>query len=97
MKNIYSFSKKPRSPRRIFWASFFTSLILLLLIGGILAVDFTCRSTALGDTAPILSLSASTGKTLLHFHSLGLEKTVDVTWGADFWRFICDFVCVPHK
>ncbi len=87
-----------RESRKSFWFSLSLSLALFLIAAGFLKVDAEGRRLSFGDdTPPFQTVDAGNGKTDLEIHLFGADRRVDITKIYDFWIFLLDFSCIPHK
>ncbi len=90
--------KQDPKGRRAFLLSLGISLFLLLTAAGLVAVDWQGRSLSFGDDDPPFRVVDGPGdKTELEVKLLGAEGRVDITKLNDFFDFLCDFGCIPHK
>lgn len=90
--------RKETAGRRTFFISLGITLFLLITAVGFILVDWQGRRLSFGDPTPPFHLVDRPGeKTELEIRLLGLEKRVDITKLADFFNFLCDFSCIPHK
>lgn len=84
--------------RRVFWRSLGISLFLLLIVAGLVTVDYQGRRLSFGDDDPPLhTVDMPGGRTELEIKLLGLEKRVDITEIDKFWNLFLDFSCIPHN
>lgn len=97
MKNIHSHSRSHK-PRRMFLISFSITLTLAIVLFGMVTADYSCRSTALGDTVPPFQVERlSDGSATLKVHTMGLETELDVSAGIYAWDFVREFLCLPAE
>lgn len=90
--------RKDKTSGRLFWCSLGMSLSLLLAVGGIVVVDYQGRRLSFGDDTPPFRVADKPGNRVeLEMDLLGVEKAWDVTGIDEFWKFLCDFGCIPHK
>ncbi len=90
--------KKDRKNRQIFLCSLGVALSLLIAVLGIAAVDYEGRRMSFGDSVlPLHVEETAEGRKTLEIRLLGQEGQVDVTFLKDFFDFLCDFGCIPHK
>lgn len=69
---------------RCFWASFFATLCLIMLVCGIVTVDYQTARVGFGQSQPLILVQVSEEKTSLSIHVLGAGGEWDVT-AADKW------------
>lgn len=82
---------------RVFWSSFFATLLLITLAYGILLVDAKGRKLSFNDSSPPFELEYYADETVqLQINAFSLKKKVDVTHVVRVWHFIADFLCIPH-
>lgn len=87
-----------RTERRVFLCSLGVTLCILILVIGLVTVDYQGRRLSFGDTAPPLEKAVSPdGGTRLFMRAFGLEGSLDITWFEKFWNFFLDFSCIPHR
>lgn len=90
--------KKGSEGRRAFLCSLGVTLSLLILGAGIVTVDYQGRRLSFGDAdPPVAVLDKPGGGAELEIKLLGMEKQVDITELDEFWDFLRDFGCIPHK
>lgn len=82
---------------RTFWVAFFSALIVIVLVLGILFVDAEGRKLSFNDTAPPFEMIYRADRTAeLQINAFSLDRRVDVTAAVRVWHFIADFFCIPH-
>ncbi len=87
-----------KKSRRPFFYSLGISLFLLLIVAGLLMVDYQGRRLSFGDgDLPFEKKDMPGGKTEVQIKLLGLEKRVDITKIDKFCNFLLDFSCIPHS
>ncbi len=90
--------KRDPKGRRTFLFSLGASLFLLITVLGIATVDYQGRRLSFGDdTLPLHVEDRPGGGTDLEVKLLGIDKRVDITKIDEFWNFLLDFGCIPHK
>lgn len=90
--------KQDRPAKRTFLISLGTALFLLLTAAGFITVDYQGRRLSFGDDAlPLEVVDKPGGGKELDVRLMGLETQVDVTVLSDFFDFLCDFGCIPHR
>lgn len=75
------YSKKARC----FWASFMTTLCLILLGCGLITADYNTRWVGFGKAAPVAGvISEESGQIKLEIDTMGIEQRLDITqlWNA---------------
>lgn len=70
--------------RRCFWASFFSTLCLIILVCGVVTVDYQTTKVGFGERQPMILVQVSEGKTTLSLHVLGMGGEWDIT-ELDSW------------
>lgn len=81
-----------------FLISFVSTVLVLLLFFGMLAVDAEGRRLSFGDTAPPFEVAYNTdGTAELKINAFSLDKSVPVTGLVRSWHFVADFLCIPHR
>lgn len=85
------------SRKRIFGISFITAFCAILLVLGVVRADFESRKMGFGDKTPPLSVSEDGEEVMLRVYSLGIDKEIDVSFGAKIWKNILEFFCAPSK
>lgn len=84
--------------RRVFFCTFGLASAALLLMVGLITVDYRGRSMSFGETAlPVSVAVAESGKTALHLRFFEVDASMDITPVKKFLDFFCDFCCIPHK
>lgn len=87
-----------RAERRVFLCSLGVTLCILILVIGLVAVDYQGRRLSFGDTAPPLEKAMSPdGGTRLVMRAFGFQGSLDITWLEKIWNFFLDFSCIPHR
>ena len=87
-----------RAERRVFLCSLGVTLCILILVIGLITVDYQGRRLSFGDTAPPLEKTvAPDGGAWLAVRAFGLEGQLNITWLEKFWNFFLDFSCIPHR
>ena len=82
---------------RAFLLSFFSTLLIVLLIFGLFTVDAQGRRLSFNDTSPALEVMYFEDETAqLQINAFSLDKQVDVTGFVKAWHFVADFFCLPH-
>ena len=82
---------------RAFLASFFATVLVILLLFGLFAVDKEGRRLSFNDTSPALEITYYADRTArLQINAFSLDRQVDVTALVKVWHFIADFFCIPH-
>ncbi|MGN0479578.1 MAG: hypothetical protein ACI4GO_09100 [Hominenteromicrobium sp.] len=82
---------------RSFLISFVCTVLALLLLLGMLAVDAEGRRLSFNDTSPAVELVYNADGTAdLLIHAFSLNRRVRVTGLVKMWHFIADFFCIPH-
>ncbi len=82
----------------MFLCSLGVSMFFLLTALGLATVDYQGRRLSFGDSTPPIHVEDKPGGGAeLEIKLLGLDKRVDVTKLDEFWDFLCDFGCIPHK
>ncbi len=90
--------KKDKSERQVFLFSLGLALFFLIAFTGIVMVDWQGRSLSFGDTSPPFQIEDRPGGGKeLDVKLLGREAQVDITGLGNFFNFLCDFCCIPHK
>lgn len=90
--------KKDRSGRQVFLFTLGLALFVLIAAAGIVMVDWQGRSLSFGDSAPPFQVEDKPGGGKeLDIKLLGREEQVDITGLDNFFNFLCDFSCIPHK
>lgn len=93
--------KKPRrsrAERRVFLCSLGVTLCVLILVFGLITVDYQGRRLSFGDAdLPLEKAVAADGKTRLTVRAFGLQGSFDITELEKFWHFFLDFSCIPHR
>lgn len=83
---------------RAFLLSFFSTLVIVVFIIGILVVDAEGRKLSFNDTSPAFEIIYNTdGTAEMQINAFSLDRRVDVTGPVKVWHFIADFLCIPHK
>lgn len=83
---------------RAFLASFFITLLLLIFVIGLFAVDARGRQLSFNDTAPAFEvIYLPDGRALLQVNAFSLNRRFNVTGPVKLWHFIADFLCIPHE
>ena len=83
--------------RRPFWMALGITLFLLILVCGLVLVDYEGRKLSLGDNhppRPVIHLPGDRAR--LSVKTLGWEGSWDITTLDRAFDFICDFCCLPH-
>lgn len=75
---------KDAQQRRCFLASFFTTLCLILLLCGMVLVDYQTGRVALGEQQPMILVRVAQDSATLNIHVMGADAQWDVT-AADRW------------
>lgn len=70
--------------RRCFWASFFSTLCLIILACGVITVDYQTTKVGFGERQPMILVQVSEEKTTLSLHVLGMGGEWDIT-KIDHW------------
>lgn len=83
---------------RTFLFSFFSTIVILVLIIGLLLVDAEGRRLSFNDTSPAFEILYQTdGTAQMQINAFSLDRRVDVTGLVKAWHFIADFFCIPHR
>lgn len=83
--------------RRPFWMALGITLFLLILVCGLVMVDYEGRKMSFGDNQPPLQVIHLPGdRAQLSVKTLGWEGSWDITTLDRAFDFICDFCCLPH-
>ncbi|WP_283609111.1 hypothetical protein [Faecalispora anaeroviscerum] len=69
---------------RCFWASFFATLCLIILVCGIIMVDYQTARVGFGQSQPLILVQVSEQKTSLSVHVMGAGGEWDIT-ALDQW------------
>lgn len=77
--------------------SFSITLILLFLLGGLVAVDYSGRSMTFDDKTPVAAVQRVGEDTYLNVKVFGIDKSYDVTPVADAVETFADFICFPDS
>ena len=89
---------RSRAERRVFLCSLGVTLCVLILLFGLIAVDYQGRRLSFGDTElPLEKAVTADGKTQLTVRAFGLQGSFDITELEKFWNFFLDFSCIPHR
>lgn len=87
-----------QSNRRAFFIPFLSTICVLGIALGMMAVDYNGRKLSFADDTPPLSVSQEAdGSKYLQVYGFGIQEEVNVTVLADVWKKICDFCCIPNK
>ena len=70
--------------RRCFWASFFTTLCLIMLVCGMITVDYQSARVGFGQSQPLIRILVSEEKTSLSINIMGAGGEWDIT-ALDQW------------
>lgn len=90
--------RSARAERRVFLCSLGVTLCVLILVLGLITVDYQGRRLSFGEALPPLEkVNVPGGGTELALRVFGFEKHVDITWLEKFWDFFLDFSCIPHR
>ena len=82
---------------RVFLLSFFSTLLIVMLIFGLFTVDAQGRRLSFNDTSPALEVLYFEDETAqLQINAFSLDKRLDVTTIVKAWHFVADFFCLPH-
>ena len=82
---------------RPFLLSFFSTLIVILLVFGLFAVDAEGRRLSFNDTSPAMEIVYFEDKTArLQINAFSIDRQIDITPFVKIWHFIADFFCLPH-
>lgn len=83
--------------RRPFWMALGITLFLLILVCGLVLVDYEGRKMSFGDNQPPLQvIHLPEDRAQLSVKTLGWEGSWDITTLDRAFDFICDFCCLPH-
>ncbi|WP_099205599.1 hypothetical protein [Scatolibacter rhodanostii] len=86
-----------RKKKRIFVFSFTITISFLILISGLILVDFQGRKMSTGDKTPPISIVEESEETkYLHIYSLGIDKKIDVSTVSVVWKDIRKFLSLPE-
>ena len=86
-----------KEDRKTFWISLGVTLAVLILVLGVIAVDYQGRRISLGDsTPPFFVFPKEDGGTGLEVKLLGMDKQFDVSKLKNFWELAWDFFCLPR-
>lgn len=83
---------------RCFWLSFLCTLLALLLLIGLVAVDAQGRKLSFNDTSPAAEIVyPGDGTAYISVNAFSLNAKINVTGAVKLWHFIADFFCIPHE
>lgn len=86
-----------RSHARPFFIAFFLTLIILLFVVTVFAVDAQGRRLSFNDTSPAFEVRYHTdGSAELMVNAFSLHRAVNITGIVNVWHFIADFLCIPR-
>lgn len=88
---------KHKEPKKSFLMAFTITLCVLILTAGMIAVDYQGRKLSFGDDTPPFSVHREEDRTELAIRLFGVNQELDITKIDEFWRFLCDFGCLPHS
>lgn len=87
-----------RFSARPFFLSFFATLLVLLFVIGLFAVDSAGRRLSFNDTDPPFEIVyGADGRATLTVHAFSLDRSFDFTGPMRVWRFFADFFCLPRR
>lgn len=87
-----------RAKRRVFFATFSITFVVLMLVVGLITVDYQRRRMSFGEQIlPVSILHGEGEKTTLRLRFFEVDTGVDITLLKNFFDFCCDFCCIPHK
>ena len=87
-----------RKKSQTFLFSLGISLFLFLTAAGLLTVDYQGRRLSFGDDdLPFQKTALPNGGTALQIKLLGAEEQFDITPLENFYKFLLDFSCIPHR
>lgn len=82
---------------RPFLFSFFSTILVALLIFGLFAVDAEGRRLSFNDTSPALEILYFEDETAqLQINAFSIDRRLNITPFVKAWHFVADFFCLPH-
>lgn len=83
---------------RSFMISFISTVLVLLLFIGMLAVDAEGRRLSFNDTSPAVEVVYNAdGTAEMQINAFSIDRSVNVTGLVKTWHFVADFFCIPHR
>lgn len=83
---------------RSFMVSFVSTVLVLLLFIGMLAVDAEGRRLSFNDTSPAVEVVYNAdGTARMQINAFSIDRSVNVTGLVKAWHFVADFFCIPHR
>lgn len=81
--------KSQKNKIRIFYVSFFSTICVVLLLWGLIKVDFQGRKISTGDkTPPFEIVRQDQNQVYFQITSMGIEKKWDISFAANSWEKI---------
>jgi len=82
---------------RTFLMSFFVTLLLVVFVIGIFAVDAEGRRLSFNDTSPPFEvIYHKNGVAQIQVNAFSLNRRFRATGLIKAWHFVADFFCIPH-
>ena len=89
----------PRNFRlRPFFLSFFSTILVLVLVCSLLLVDARGRRLSFNDTSPPFEVVYHADETAqLQVNAFSADRRIGFTLPVKLWHFVADFLCIPHE
>ena len=82
---------------RTFYVSFFITLLVVIFLIGVFAVDARGRQISFNDTSPAFEvIYHKNGRAQIQVNAFSLNRRINATALVKAWHFVADFFCIPH-
>ena len=82
---------------RPFFLSFFSTILVLVLVCSLLLVDARGRKLSFNDDSPPFEVVYHADETAqLQVNAFSADRRIGFTLPVKLWHFVADFLCIPH-